>query len=220
MDGRTTEHEALALLRRHCAGVLVAHDMGGDRAVRARFVRCPRTGLVATHAPGSVVRAESHVLFVPDEDDNALQLLLAGRGGAPEALVDRWRIHHGDPPSRAPGDLKGEPGEEWAVFEIESARLGSAVLDGEALRAPNPLWQDEPRLCRRLNEDRRRLARALRASIGASIDDPLAVAVDPGGVLVRGPIGLVRAPFGGEAADGAAAMRHVETFLTLGGKEP
>lgn len=208
--------EARSILLRSREGALAWSSLGEDRVERVRFVLDPVDRAVVLPVSAPVVDAESHVLYVPEESDEALQLLLEldRAKPAPEAMVDRWRIHHGDAPRRLPGDFKGEPGKVWwGLFTVDTARLGSAVIDGEALLAPNPLADVEPRLCKRLNADRDALRRVCEAVGGAAPREPLCVGVDEEGLHVRADGGLMRLPFGAALTSAAEAERTLEQWL-------
>ncbi|MBL0921968.1 MAG: DUF2470 domain-containing protein [Phycisphaerales bacterium] len=208
--------EARSILLRSREGALAWSSLGEDRVERVRFVLDPSERVVALPVSAPVVEAESHVLYVPEEGDDALQLLLDldRERQAPEALVDRWRIHHGDAPRRLPGDFKGEPGKVWwGRFTVDTARLGSAVIDGEALLAPNPLAPIEPRICRRMNADRDALRRVCEAVGGAAPREPLCVGIDEEGVHVRADGGLMRLPFGGAITAPDEAERTLDGWL-------
>lgn len=213
------EHDpraARTILLRGREGALSWTSLGEDRVERVRFVLDPMDRTVVTPVSHAVVDAETHVLYVPEETDNSLQLLLDmdREHPAPEALIDRWRIHHGDAPRRLPGDSKGEPGKVWwGQFKVETARLGSTVVDGDALLAPNPLAGIEPRVCRRLNADRDALRRLCETVGGAAPREPLCVGIDEEGVHVRGDGGLVRLPFGATVTNPDEAEKTLTEWL-------
>lgn len=212
--------EARTLLLRSREGALSWSSLGEDRVERVRFVLDPVARDVVTPISSAVLKAETHVLYTPEESDDALQLLLDldRESPAPEALIDRWRIHHGDPPRRLPGDSKGEPGKVWwGRFRVETARLGSVVVDGEALLAPNPMVGIEPRVCRRLNADRDALRRVCEAVAGAAPREPLCVGMDEEGLHVRGDGGLVRLPFGAPVASPEEAEQTLDGWLRSAG---
>jgi hypothetical protein len=192
--------DALRLFRSERAGVL-----SFDEQVRpVRFVTDPSTGHVVAPAPASMLECFEAVLFVPEESDDALQLLLT-----PEPIdndnhpaVDRWRIHHGEP-----GDAR------WVRFHVESARRREMVFDGDAFMRASPVADAEAGLCKKLNADRDRLARLCKACAGLDVEKPVCVGVDQDGLHVRARFGIVRAPFEHEARTPEEARRAVDALL-------
>lgn len=163
---------------------------------------------VAIPLPTTLLGSEQFVLFLPDESDDALQVLLVRqRGEVPEALRDRWLMLHLDPPR---GDVR------WTLFHPESARLHAEVIDHDILASFNPLASSEPALVKRANADRDALARACRHATGSTLTDPVCVEVNPSGLLVRHKLGVTLAPFGVEAIDGSFALEVIEAMLARG----
>lgn len=196
---------ARAELRRHRVGALLSDG----RPRRLCFVDDPASGALAAPLPEAALDAMEHVLFVPEESDEALQLLLAPEleRPVPEALIDRWRIHHG-----------ATPDEEvfWARCAIETARFGSSVIEGEALMRPNPLGAHEGGACRRVNEDRAALGRACARVAGVRPTDPMCVGLDDEGLHVRHKLGVLRVPFPRAARDARDADALIDELLRGG----
>jgi len=194
-----------AELLRHRVGALLSD--GEPRPVR--FVDDPGTGELIVPLTEELLEAMEHVLFVPAESDDALQILLAPdlEHAAPEALIDRWRIHHGDMPSAQV---------RWTRCAIESARFGPIIADGETLMRANPLAGEETRICARLNDDRGSLERMCARATGMEITAPLCVGVDPDGLHVRHKLGVLRVPFAHKAADAAGAEAQIDALYGRG----
>jgi hypothetical protein len=168
----------------------------------------PATGVVAIPLPTTRMNAEQFVLFMPEERDDALQVLLTKRAGeVEEALRDRWLMLHLEPPR---GDVR------WIAFDPESARLRSEVVDHDHLAAFNTIATAEASLAKRANADERALQRACQAATGSLLTDPVWVEANPAGLLVRHKLGVTLAPFANEAHDEAAAQREVEALLSGG----
>lgn len=225
MRERDATTPALLAWRSNRRGVL----MCGEIPHRTGFAVCPRTGEVAAPLPTTLLSAGADrsadgathfVLFLPDESEAALQVLLTPRVADPEEtdlrdrfeapreeLRDRWMMLHLDPPR---GDAA------WVLFDAESARLGREVLDDDALRSFSDLHAWEPKLVKRANADRARLARACLAVTGSGLTDAIAVEANPSGLLVRHKLGVTLAPFGVEAHDQAAAEREIDALLARG----
>ncbi len=158
-----------------------------ERSESLKYVIGPEGRVVApvTH---SMLSALQTVLFVPDNAHDAMELGVTlvsldpdGPGGA---ITDRWRIYHGDAASV-----------HWAVLNIDAARYGPWVVDGQALTRPNPLAADEPSICRRINAQHRdALGRVCRHAAGMDVEQPLLVGVDPLGFDIRRRFDIVRVP--------------------------
>ena len=103
--------------------------------------------------------------------------------GPDGGLTDRWRIYHGDPPDA-----------HWARAEIDAARFGQVVIDGEALMRPNPLAEVEARLCRETNREHRSDLVAMCRRRGTDVQEPLLVGIDPLGFDVRRRFDVARVP--------------------------
>lgn len=188
--------EAYEALVADCIGVL---RFGEDDVIPLKFVIDNETGRLVASAPVAVLMAVDQVLFVPDERDGALQLMLSPDDIEEGPATDRWQAFHG-----APEHVR------WGAFWIDSARFGSWVLDGEALMQPNALAKDEPALCRKLNEDQGRLAAICQRHAGVVVPSPVCVGVDGGGIHVRARFGVVRVRFEKRVRDREEAMRVIE----------
>ncbi len=167
----------------------------GERHARIRFVTCNESGRIVMCVPEAASEVHDAVLHVPDESDGSLQLLLIVWPAEESIATDRWQVFHGAP------DLPC-----WVTAELESARLGAWVFEGEQLTQPNILIHDEPALVRELNADRVRL-RAICAIGGTPVDDPTAVGVHHHGLHVRARFGVVHVPFPQDATDAGHARR-------------
>lgn len=194
--------DALHFLRRHVSGVIIADEAIYPR----RFVLDPASGTPVAALPLGVEEAESIVLHVPDEGDPSLQLLVELRwletGGTDGAAGDRFLIYHG----------KGEDS-RLASLTVLDAKWTMGVALVEDLIVPNPVAGDEPRLCKRLNADRARLAAIVLEHAGRDVAEPLAVGVDPDGIDIRTRTGLVRVEFI-ERATPAAVRATIEAWTS------
>ncbi len=192
--------DAVRVLRSHREGVLIC-----DGAVSAlRFVIDNRTGRIVFPCSALPFEAEECVLFIPEESDDALQLLLVPRPADPDTDegCDRWRAYHGTPEFP-----------RWASCAIESGRIGDDVVEGEALTVANALRAAEPSLCRSLNADPARLTRLCTRLAGIEVPSPLCVGVDADGVDVRARFGIVRLPFPSPAHSAEEARATIEALL-------
>jgi hypothetical protein len=168
-------------LRAHTRG-----DLRFDEHLRpVRYVIAPCGRLLA---PVMVAMLQSfdNVLFVPEFAEGAMEVQVTleqfEEHGPHGALADRWRIHHGEPQ-----DVR------WAFIEIDAARFEGSVIDGTALRLKNPLADLESKLCRAMNHQRMDDLRALCGHFARlQVESPVMVAIDPGGLDVRGRFEVVR----------------------------
>lgn len=198
--------EATSILRRYRSGSLLA----SDTVTTVRFVLDPHSGRVLVPVPRQIESAEQFVLFLPEESDGALQLLLFPAKETPaEALIDRWRIYHLTTPSIESGEY--DP--VWRMFVVDTARLRDAVIDGEFLTLLNPLIGVEPAVCKSLNADKARLARLCRAEAGLAVESPVCVGIDPEGLHIRTRLGVERIPFEAPLKSADAATQHIDAML-------
>jgi len=175
-----------------------------------RFVIAP-DGRLAGSAMVAMLRSHDLSLAIPDEGEDALELLVAIEAfeehGPLGALADRWRIHHGEPP-----DVR------WALLSIDAGRFRGYFIDGEAFALANPLAEIEAGICSEANAS---LADELRAAAIAEaqrrnrppadwgLDAPRLVGVDPGGFDLRGAYGILRIESGTPMASREAALAEL-----------
>ncbi|MBC7834320.1 MAG: hypothetical protein H7Y88_04365 [Phycisphaerales bacterium] len=176
---------AVSILRASTSAVL-AFD---GRVAPIRYV-VDQTG---THEPALIVameppalRASEHVLFVPDERAEALQVLgrvvpIASQG---DAGTDRWQAFHG-----SCGKLV------FGRFSALGAKLGGEVIDHTDLVVSNPFGRVQGKLCRDANADPGALLALLGRRGAGDVAEPVVVGVDPEGIHVRARTGVVRVPF-------------------------
>jgi hypothetical protein len=202
MPERQAADDAYAFLRSHTRGDLRYEENLGP----IRFVFAP-DGRLAAPVSFAMLDAVDTVLFVPEFAEGAMEVQVTLQpldpDGAEAAVTDRWRIYHGDP-----ADV------HWAWLDPDAARYGSWVVDGEALRRPNPLAADEAGLCREINQQSRDdLGRVCRRFAGADVEEPLLVGVDPGGLDVRRRFDVVRVPAPQPMSTAAEARRIVGQMM-------
>ena len=109
-----------AFLRSNSTGTLQFDDL----VEPVKYV-IDREGHPVTAGSRAMKQAADSVLFVPDEVDGSLELMITMEDQNPEsAEADRWRIYHGQP--------------DRAVFirlYLEAAKYHSEVFDGDAIAA-------------------------------------------------------------------------------------
>lgn len=188
MAGEDDESPAELAALDHAQAVLAAECQGKLRfdshSIDLKYVTDPQTGRLAASIPAAVFLATEHVLFVPEETDDALQLLLSVEECQECAGSDRWQAYHGQPEHV-----------RWGLFWIDSVRHGPWVFDGEAFSVPNPVAGEECGICKMLNTDASKLAALCQRFAGVVVPHPVCVGVDPRGLHVRARFGVVRVPF-------------------------
>lgn len=190
---------ALRYLRSHTLGALHFDALILKRAIALD----PITSDPVITAPPAVLTADHVVLHLPEESDDALQLLVEPVELNPDTdpACDRWRIYHGTP--RDPRFIR---------LEIQSARLRSAVFDADDLRLANPLANVEPRLCSLLNADLAALSAWCIRETNVTPTDPRAVGIDPDGLDIRARFGIIRINFD-PPVDAATAEPRLRQLL-------
>lgn len=180
-DADANIESAYAFLRGHTTA-----DLRFDEHLRPIKYIIASDGRLAAPVMVAMLQAVDTVLFIPEcvEDSMEVQVTLEqfderSRDGA---IADRWRIYHGEPQ-----DVR------WAWMDIDGARQGRMVFDGEALIRANPLAADEARICRHMNEDHADDLRALCLHFAkVEIESPVMVGIDPLGIDVRGMFDVFR----------------------------
>ncbi|MBL8746446.1 MAG: hypothetical protein JNK58_08845 [Phycisphaerae bacterium] len=197
-DTQALEH-ALAVFTANLEGQL----RFDEHFIHLKYVFDPRDGRLIASVPVAVLHAADLVLDIPEENDDALQLLVTAEEAPESIATDRWLAYHGHPEHV-----------RWAAFWIDSARHGPWVFDGDALTFPNLLAADEPVLCKKLNADPARLAALCQRFAGVPIPKPVCVGVDPRGLHVRASFGVVRVRFDSPATTATAAIQSIDAMLT------
>ncbi len=200
---------ARAFLRANLTGT-IGFD---EEFIPIKLVVAPDGALVAP-VMVAMLRALDVVVFLPEEDDAAMQLQVTLEEiedkGEHAALCDRWRIYHGEPE-----DVR------WARFSIDAAKFDGRMFDGLALMEPNPLTEAEARICRRVNAEMRDLlGKACLRVAEVEIEDPRLVGVDPLGFDVRGRFDVVRLDADPEIVDEADAFAALEELASGGEDAP
>ena len=183
-DGAALIEEACTLLQGWYRGDL----RFDDNIVPCRFVRTDEGRLVAPVMVAALHTADT-VLMIPDEHAPVLELLLSlapfEESGPDGRWADRWRIYHGE-----------EEDINWAFLDIDMGRMSGIVMDGDSLLRANPLAEEEPGLCRAINElGPDALQRICRNRLEQDVEAPLGVGVDPDGLDIRAAFDVLRVPF-------------------------
>ena len=125
------------------------------------------------------------VMYVPGYEEGCMemhvsliQFLDTGKNGV---LADRWQVYHGEPPDT-----------QWAFVDIDAARYHDMFIDGETLSRKNQLAAKERSICKTLNEQTDLVRRACVAKTNVDVTNPFVVGVDPLGIDIRAPFGIIR----------------------------
>lgn len=185
-------------LRRHAGGVLEVHGEFRD----CPYVLDPEKGSPVACVTLDVLEGGSCTLHVPEERDDALQLLVEPAELDPhtDGACDRYLIYHG----RAPTS-------RWARLDIQSAKMLGVVFDDCV--AKNALCAHEPAICKRLNADRDRVRVAVLRIVDFEDLQPTVVGVDQDGLDIRTKRGVVRLEFPHTAPNIESAERMIGEML-------
>lgn len=193
--------ESLDLFDSYREGVWAANDS----AWPVKFVCCGESGRIVCCVPEEALDAPEHVLYIPEEQADTLQLLLTPDRCAESAATDHYLAYH--------GRAEGVHHPAWAACWVDAARHGPWVFDGDAFMTPNPAREAEATLCRRLNADKAALAALCLRFGGLIVPQPTCVGVIASGLHVRARFGVVRVPFARRVASPEEAAREVDRML-------
>lgn len=182
------EHESITEARRFLHANL-AGEFQFDEHLRPMKIVIGHDGRIVGPVMVAMMEAAQTVLFLPQATDDAMQLLITlepfEEEGPAAAVCDRWRIYHGEP-----DDLY------WAEFAIDAAKFHDAIIDGDALRHPNPFADTEAKFCKDVNQNHLDALREMcKARNGVNVEEPRLVGIDPFGLDIRARFGIVRIEF-------------------------
>jgi hypothetical protein len=169
-----------------------------DNYVPVKFVTDNSTGRLVMAVPVATFFVHQHVLFVPEETDDSMQMIVSPEQIDECEATDRWMAFHGEPEHV-----------RWAMCWVESVKLDPWVFDGDALTRPNTLAKNEPALVKELNADKAGLASMCKAAGAPELESPLCVGVDQCGLHVRAKFGVVRVHFPHTANDADHVRRMI-----------
>lgn len=173
---------ATRLIHGHTAGTLLVDSVPSD----ILYMIDPRTGSLVLTIEKDMLFADDIVVVIPKDTYEApMRVSLELSTEINEEACDRFLAYHLD-----------QPNPLWARGHINYAKIDSGeVVGSEELEVPNPLIDDLAALCRRLNSDRSALREVCRLLAKTTIEEPVAVGVDPVGIDVRAQFGVVRVEF-------------------------
>ena len=203
--GETAIDAALRTLASHHASVVLAD--GTPTPVRILLARA-RPMLVASVHP-TVVDAAELVVFIPEETNDAMQLLVSARelDHADMSQQDRYLAYH----SRAESS-------NWIAADIDACRWEGEVFDQDdlaaAMNGPGRMLADEPALLRNVNGDAS-IGIALATQAGLrDVEHAVVVGGDPWGVDVRAGTHLRRVEFESPVHDADAALHSMKSIAS------
>ncbi len=190
---------ARTVLRQGRCAVLAS----GDQHDNCMFILDAKTGRPIACVPPSVLHADEHVLFIPDESPDALQLLtIPEQMDAGDPSCDQWRAYFGRPPAAT-----------FIRFSIDCGKVGNIMLDGDDLMQRNDLLNDVAALCRHFNRQPG-VIESLCVARGCSSPGPsLLVGVDGYGFDVRTKFSVLRFEFGSRASNRHDAAARIELMV-------
>ncbi len=186
-DHQNAIERAMRLLKGYTKGTLLADSTPYDQA---RYIVDPRTGSLVLTVEEAMLDAEDVVLVIPeDRFDAPMRVSLELTTAIEEEACDRFLAYH-----------LHQPCSIWAHGKINFAKLQSGLESGDVvgnneLEVPNPLVDALPGLCKKLNADRKALGEVCKLLTKATVDEPLAVGIDPVGMDVRTKFGVLRVEF-------------------------
>lgn len=189
-------HQTLAASRE---GVL---RINGEDSVAVKFTTSNADGRVVASVPVATFFASEIILFVPEEKEGNLSLLLSAEELDEGPETDRWTAFHTE-----------SEHVRWGIFYVDAAKHAGWVFDGDAMMRPNMLAEAEPALVKKLNADKGKLVKLCQRFAGVVVPDPVAVGVDQGGVHVRARFGVVRVAFERTAKDAADAGAMIDAMV-------
>jgi hypothetical protein len=161
----------------------------GEHSQNVSYVICPMGELVIP-AMVAMLQPCDTIMFVPEYCENCMEMHVSLRQfneeGEDGMMADRWNVYHGQ-----------SPDVQWAIVDIDAARFHEMFIDGDALCRENLLADIEYSLCKEINNNfRENIRRVCLERTNVEVIDPVVVGIDPIGVDVRAPFGIVHIPSG------------------------
>jgi len=173
-----------------------------DHHIPVKFVTDNSTGRLVMSVPVAVFFSHEHVLFVPEETDDAMQIIVSPEQIDECPATDRWMAFHKEPEHV-----------RWAMCWIDSVKHSPWVFDGDALTRANSLAGAEAHLVKELNAGKPALAKMCARATGTDVEEPLCVGIDQDGIHVRARFGVLRIHFPHTANDPDHARRMIAQLL-------
>lgn len=193
----------LRLIRAHRSATLVTPEA----ARPCPTIIDPATGRLVAALESDEALLDAATLFIPDESNDALQLLVLPGSSEPatDAARDRYTAFHGAPTLPA-----------LLSLTLDGARHLDVIVDASEIDLGDPFPTEAASIRRALNADRHALGR-ICTKLGIELglragESPVALSVDPHGIDLKGPLGLRRYDFERPARD-AADLRAMASHL-------
>lgn len=204
MSEQRTEAEALEFAHQTLAasreGVL---RINAEDSVPVKFTTSNADGRIVASVPVATFFASEIILFVPEEKEGSLSLLLSAEELEEGPETDRWMAFHTE-----------SDHVRWGIFYVDAAKHDGWVFDGDAMMRPNLLATAEPALVKKLNADKGLLVRLCQRFAGMVVPDPVCVGVDQGGLHVRARFGVVRVAFERTAKNAEDAGSLIDAMIS------
>jgi hypothetical protein len=181
-DEKQAADRAWAFLRNNSTASLSF----GENNIDLSYIIIP-DGRLVIPAMIAMLQPCDMVMYVPEYADGCMEMHVSleqfKEDGENGGFADRWQVYHGEPPDT-----------QWAFVDIDAARFHEMFIDGEILRRENALSTIERTLCKTLNENPDVIREICTAKTNVEVTNPFVVGVDPLGVDIRAPFGIVRVP--------------------------
>jgi hypothetical protein len=158
----------------------------GEHSNDVSYVICP-SGELVIPAMVAMLQPCDTIMYVPDYSEDCMEMHVSlrqfssvGDGGL---LTDKWNVYHGD-----------SPDVQWAIVDIDAARFHEMFIDGQWLCRENSLIDVEHSICKQINQNKKAIRSICLAKTNVDVTEPVVVGVDPLGLDVRAPFGIVRVP--------------------------
>ncbi|MFT4593330.1 MAG: hypothetical protein ACI9JK_001042 [Phycisphaerales bacterium] len=178
-DEQQVTEDAYAFLKSNSTASL----QFGENAQDVSYIFAP-DGRLVIPVMVAMLQPCNTIMFVPDYCDNCMEMHVSLQQFDEHVhgpLVDRWQVYHGEPP-----DV------QWALVDIDATRFHEMFIDGEGLCRENALKDIERTVCKTLNENKDAVRKQCHKETGVDVTDPFVVGVDPLGIDIRAPFGIVR----------------------------
>jgi hypothetical protein len=175
----------------------------GENTIDVSYVIIP-DGRLVIPAMVAMLQPCDIVMYVPQYMNDCMEMHVSisqfAEQGKEGTFADRWRVYHGEPPDT-----------QWAFVDIDAVRFHELFIDGEGLCRENPLAELESSICKSLNSHQDKLRDVCKEKTNVEITSPFVVGVDPLGIDIRAPFGIVRIP----AEQPFTSAEDVSTFVGL-----
>ena len=194
-EAQATE-DAYRFLKSNSTGTL----QFGENTHDVSFTFAPDGRLVISAMVAMLQPCDS-IMFIPEYGENCMEMHVTlaqfKEEGENGAIADRWQVYFGEPP-----DV------QWAFVDIDAVRFHEMFIDGEGLCKENSLAREEHAICKMLNEQKDVVRKVCFEKTKVEVADPFVVGVDPLGIDIRAPFGIVRIPSGNKftSTDDVLAM--------------